>query len=262
MIESIIKTIPLLSKIPFETLEIKKLSGLSNKNYLISTQDKKYVLRIPRQSTNKYINRSNESYNTEIAQQLNIAPKCLWRGEGEQEGMSLTEFINNTNHLESDNQKTIERFAKALTTLHRSKKPFKSTLDNESITTKLKQYFELCTDDQQALLKADYKKALSLLETQLCNRPVVPSHIDLIIENILQQDDKIWFIDWEYSAMASPFWDIAIFCNSANLDSKKSEELLKQILSNYQETDLPCFKHYQFIAQTISDCWQAALKKI
>ncbi len=258
MIESIIKSIPLLSKLPFDTLEIQKLSGLSNRNYLIFTQEQRYILRIPRQSTNRFINRDSESYNAEIAQQLGIAPKCLWRGEGEQEGISLTEFINNTNHFESDNKKPINTFAKTLATLHRSKKPFKSTLDNKSIAIKLNQYFKLCSCSQQKLLKADYQKTLSLLETPLCKRPSVPSHIDLITENILQQDNKIWLIDWEYSAMASPFWDIAIFCNSAGLDSNRSKKLLKQVLDNNQNNDIQCLEDYRLITQVVSDCWQMA----
>jgi thiamine kinase-like enzyme len=260
MIESIIKTIPILSKLPFETLEIKKLSGLSNKNYLISIQEKQYVLRVPRQSTNKFIDRDNEEYNAKIAQQLGIAPNCLWRGEGDQEGISITEFIKNTNPIEPDNQETIDAFAKTLISLQRSKKPFKSTLDNKNIATRLKQYFELCSTNQKNILKADYSKALSLLETPLCNRPTVPSHVDLIIENILQQDDKIWLIDWEYSAMASPLWDIAIFCNSAELDSSRSEELLKQVLDNSHDNDLQNLKNYRFITKIVSDFWHLAFK--
>ena len=155
-----------------------------------------------------------------------------------------------------------------LITLQRSKrntKAFKGTIDNKKIASRLKQYFELCSTQQQQSLKINTQKALSLLKLQLGNRPSVPSHVDLICENILQQEDRIWFIDWEYSAMASPFWDIAIFSNSAGLgsyfDSDLSETLLKQVLDNYQDDDLQTLNHYRFIAQTISDCWQTAFKQ-
>ena len=260
MIEAIIKTIPLLSKLPFEDLKIQKLSGLSNKNYLISTQEQKYVLRIPRPSTNKFINRNNEAYNAEIAQQLGIAPKCLWWGEGDEKGISLSEHINNAKHLENNNQKAIDIFAKTLTTLQGSKKSFKGTLDNKGIAAKLKQYFKLCSAEQQKLLSSNYQKTLSLLESLPCDRENVPSHIDLITENILLQGNNIWFIDWEYSAMASPFWDIAIFCNSTELDSSRSKKLLKQVLDNVQNNDIQNLKNYRFITKTITDCWCSALK--
>lgn len=260
MIESIIKTIPLLSNIPFKELEIQKLSGLSNKNYFIRTQEQQYVLRIPCKSTNAFINRGNESYNTEIAQQLCIAPKCFWREEGKLTGVSLTEFIDNTVELNSQNQ--LDKIAKVLSKLQSSNKIFKGTIDNKKIANRLKQYFDLCSRQQQQSLEKNTQKTLTLLKLELSNRSNVPSHVDLVCENILQQEDKIWFIDWEYSAMASPFWDIAIFCNSAelgsNFNSDLSESLLKQVLDNYQDDDLQTLNHYRFIAQTVSDCWQAA----
>lgn len=255
-LKHILKKIPQLSDYAFESLEVQTLSGLTNNNYLVITPEQQTILRIPRESTSAFINRENESHNTEIAQQLGIAPKCLWRGEGKLAGASLTEFIDNATKLNSQNQ--IDEVAKNLITLQRTKKAFRGTLDNKEITNCLNQYFNLCSIQQQLSLKANTQKAYSLLKLPLCNRLNVPSHVDLIRENILQQEDKLWFIDWEYSAMASPFWDIAIFCNSADLSSDLSSDLLKQVLDNYQEADLQCLNHYRFITQVVSDCWQAA----
>ena len=264
MTKALLKTIPPLSKYAANEIKLQKLAGLTNSNYLIdlltSTKDKKYILRIPKQKTNQFINRNNETVNAEIAQQLGIAPKCLWRGEGDQEGMSLSEFIDNAEYPDGEDKNTVSSVAKTLAKLHNSHIKFDGVLDNKSIATKLTQYFELCSAEQQNLLKSDYQKSLSLLETQLDTRPKVPSHVDLITENILQQGDKIWFIDWEYSAMASPFWDVAIFCNSAEFDAKKSEKILKQVLMDYQDIDFQTLKQYQFITKVVSDCWRIAFE--
>ncbi len=258
MIASVLKNIPLLSKFAFDEIKIQILSGLTNKNYLVtipSDPKQKTILRIPRESTDEFINRDNESHNTDIAEQLGIAPKNLWR---EVSGISLTEYLENTTKPKLDKPQTLDKIAKALTTLHNSKTIFKGELNNQKITKLLIQYFEKCSNKKQRSLKPDYQKTLALLEAPLSVRSAVPSHIDLVQENILHQGEKVWFIDWEYSAMASPFWDIAIFCNSAEIDSSLSESLLKQVLNNYQASDLQCLNHYRFIAQVVSDCWQAA----
>ena len=258
MIKTILKTIPQFSDIPLSDLKLQKLSGLTNTNYLVTPSTgsiQKFILRIPRKETNSFINRKNESHNSTIAEQLNIAPKNVWR---EKSGISLTKYLENAITPNINNPQTLEKVANTLTTLHRSKKKFKGSLDNKKITKLLTQYFALCSKVQQRSLEPNYQKTLSLLKSPLSKRPAVPSHIDLVLENILQQNDKVWFIDWEYSAMASPFWDIATLCHSEQLDSAKSTELLTKVLIDCQLSDIEHLKQYRFIVKTFSDCWQSA----
>jgi len=268
MIESIIKRIPLLSKYSFESLEIQKLSGLTNNNYLIITPEKKYVLRIPRYSTNTVISRNNEAYNLKIVQQLSIAPNTLWQEKNKPNnftGVSLTEYVENNIIVKQEdlhNPRILKKISETLIILRDSKKTFSSTTDNQKIAALLKQYFELCTLKQQKTLLPNYQKALTLLSSQICSRPNVPSHLDLVVENILLQKNKVWIIDWEYSAMASPLCDIAIICNSAMFDISTSEIFLKMVFDDYQDIDLQHLNYYRFIAQVVSDCWQMAFQKL
>lgn len=259
MIENIIAKVPLLAAYPFEDLEFKRLLGKTNKNYLVITSKQKYVLRIPRKATNAYVNRDHESYNSNIAQDLGLSPKTVWRGTDELAGISLTEYIESSNPLKKYDQSRLKRMAEILSALQRCEQSFKGTLDNLTITHQLKQYFLRCSVKDQSALEEDYQRAIVLLASPLCNRAAVPSHVDLVVENILlRQDESIWLIDWEYSAMASPFWDIATICNSAKLDKNVSESLLKMTLTNYHVNDLQSFKKYLFITKIVSDCWQAA----
>ncbi len=261
MPKTLIKKIPQFSNISLHDIKLQKLAGFTNENYLVTNIVKpkqKYILRIPREPTNKFINRNDESHNTKMVEQLGIAPRNLWR---EASGISLTEYLENTLEPKIDDPRSLEKIAKVLATLHNSKAVFKGVLDNQEIAKRLTQYFKICTKEQQQSLKVDYQKALLLLGSSLSERQAVPSHIDLVLENILQQGNKTWFIDWEYSAKASPFWDIATFCNSAQFDSGKSVDFLKRVLDDYQQSDIECLIRYRFIAKTVSDCWQAAFQK-
>lgn len=268
MFKSIINDIPQFSGIPESQIKVETLSGLSNKNYLLSTPKNHYVLRLTRKATNTFINRDNEAHNTKIAQQLGVAPKNCWREKSpskEYTGVSLTTYISNSRTLTTDdvnNSETLNNVAKTLTTLHNSKKVFKGKLDNQKIAKHLSLYFDLCSKQQQQSLQSNYQSSLKLLDEIKNDRPAVPSHIDMVKENILLQDKKVWLIDWEYSAMASPFWDIAMFCNSADFGANKTQQFLMMVLSDHKENDFACLKQYQLIAKTISDCWQAAFNDI
>lgn len=61
--------------------------------------------------------------------------------------------------------------------------------------------------------------------------------------------------------MASPFWDIAMLCNSAGFSEEKAQSFSKMVLINYQEDDFKCLKQYQVIVKTISNCWRLAFNK-
>jgi len=294
MIEPILKTIPLLSKFSSSEMQLQKLTGLTNNNYLVTittTPKHKYILRIPRESTNKFINRKDESYNTNIAHQLGIAPACLWRekdSEGKLTGASLTEFIENGRSCtaeELQKPSNLKRIAEVLVTLHQHKEQkFKGILNKQRISKLLKNYYLLCDKNQQQTLASDYKKAQQIL-AKICDetRPFVPSHIDLFPENILQQNkslkatllnpdeahpptltgSNLCLIDWEYSAMASPYWDIATLLNSANIDiadSDSAQDFLRTVFyADYTDNDLKAVEQYQSVIRTFNNCWQAAL---
>ncbi len=240
-LEQILLTIPLFSGIPLSRIKINKLAGLTNQNYLININNLCYILRLPRPSTNENIDRHNEAYNQQIAQQLGLAPQVIWRevdNNSKLTGVSLSKYIADSQLITTisiNDPPTLNLIAKSLKTLHSCQQSFKGILDG-SVTIKfLQHYFSFCSNKQQQKLKHDYLRALQLLQniddSPLYTRPFVPSHIDLVLENILikpnRKKQKIWLIDWEYSAMASPFWDLATLCNAGGFDEKKAKSLLR-----------------------------------
>lgn len=261
----LIKDIPQLSHIPLSEINFHKLSGLTNTNYLLETKDKKYVLKIPRELTSKNISRQYEAHNTDIVYQLGLTPETLWREkQGENlTGMSLVVAIENPQTLKPsswEDSNIVSNVAASLKTLQASKQIFKGKLDHNDIAKYLNQYFNLCSKQQQEELQAERQQALDLLEKiKRCDRQAVPSHIDLVAENILQDENKLWLIDWEYSAMASPFWDIATVCNEAKFNDDASKSFLNKVLEDTnEEDDVKCLQTYQSLVKTVSHFWYAA----
>ena len=263
----IVKKIPLLAQLPTSEINIQKLRGLSNRNFLLNTPRGKYVLRLPKESTRIYINRENEAHNADIAQHLGFAPKVLWQEKrlGQLTGVSLTNYISDiqpSNSSTFNDTQILKEIADQLQILQNCRGIFKGKLDHHVIRKQIRLYFKNCSKKQQEILRPDYQETQFLLKRiELSKRPAVPSHIDFIKGNILIQEKRGWIIDWEYSAMASPFWDIATFCNSVELEDDKAKEFLTMVLTDQQSNDIDGLQQYRKITKTMSNCWKMALKQ-
>ncbi len=55
----------------------------------------------------------------------------------------------------------------------------------------------------------------------------VPCHNDSLIGNwVLREDGKLYLIDWEYSGMNEPMWDLSCLSIEANYSEENDDELL------------------------------------
>jgi thiamine kinase len=71
-------------------------------------------------------------------------------------------------------------------------------------------------------------------ETQ---QPNVLCHNDLLRANRIYSGKRLWAIDWEYSAMGSPWFDLAVTATGDDLDSAQREELLETYLQRPVHAD-------------------------
>ena len=77
------------------------------------------------------------------------------------------------------------------------------------------------------------KKALKL-ESVSSPFEIVFSHNDLLPANFIQNEEKIWLIDWEYAGFNTPLFDLGGL--ASNNDFNENEE--KYLLENYFEKKL------------------------
>ena len=112
----------------------------------------------------------------------------------------------------------------------------------------------------QRRLKPRMRQAERVLKRlQARNEIYVASHNDLVLENLLVDGSRLYLIDWEYSAMASPYWDLATLCNAANLDIQQSQRLLQVYCAGSPPMEESVLFDYRGLLQLLGDCWMAAL---
>ncbi len=245
--------IPELSRYSIDAFDITPLPGYTNLNFHLKNAQHDWVLRIPKQATNGYINRTAEMHNEDIAFELGLAPKCLWHDGS---GFSLSNTIKQSRSLNVDDLKEpamLEQVVAELQKLHQSSQIFEGRAD---ISELLCRYYQLLPESKQGLLLDHYQRAIAKVKNVLSQEhKLVPSHNDLVLENIVFNGQKIWIIDWEYASMASPYWDLATLCNEGQFTPKQAENLLRLYQNEEQQLDLKILNDYRDILNVLSVFW-------
>lgn len=214
-----------------EISEIIPMSGgLTNHNYKIVLPDGFTVAaRIPGEGTEAYIDRAGERFNLTLMGTLGIAPEIYYYDTAT--GIQLTEYIHaDTMHPEDfqNNQVLLGKAAMLMRTYHQSGLKQKNTF---SPPEKIRAYREVLTDSG---FQSDFEQTDALLqqlkrvEEALAETAVekVPGHNDPLSENFMYDGDKLTLIDWEFSGMNDPFFDLAAFTVENRLNEADTDFFL------------------------------------
>jgi thiamine kinase-like enzyme len=256
-VNSAFAMISILAGLSPDDFTITALPGYTNRNFRLHNRDHDWVLRLPRSATNGFIDRATEAHNQTLAHLVGLAPQVAWRNA---EGTSLTPTLKNCRSLRSTdfaNKDDMAVIVKPLQQLHRSGLIFHGRAD---LARSLESHYDLLDGQRRqdyALRMAQAQRILSLLENDSENW--VPSHRDPVLGNLLLAENRLWLIDWEYSAMASPYWDLAILCNAADLDLPQSRLLLQAYCLGGPAMKESMLFDYRGLLKLLSDCWMAAL---
>lgn len=249
--------IPLLAGLAPDDFRITPLAGYTNRNYRLQSSQQDWVLRIPRAATDGYIDRHAEAHNQQLAHDLELAPLPSWR---DPHGTTLTVTLaRSRNVIAADfaSREMQQIIVAAMRRLHRSGCRFRGRVDLDQL---LATHFERLDADQQNRFMPRLRQARRIVKL-IATRDLeyVASHNDLVLENLLLDGARLWLIDWEYSAMASPYWDLATLCNAANLDLEQSQSVLQAYCAGAMQMEESLLFDYRGLLQLLSDCWMAAL---
>jgi thiamine kinase-like enzyme len=202
----VLATIPMLAARPISDWQAVRLPGLTNINWRLTARDHDLVLRIPGASSERYLSRRQEMHNAGIAASLGIAPPLLHADPAT--GITVQSFIADARALtEADfaEPEIAFKIGALLGRLHRCGRAFEGAMAPFPI---IDTYLGLAADDRLKRLRIRAEPIRSALEAQPMD--MVPSHVDPNPANfLLRADGTLLLIDWEYSAMCEPAWDLA-----------------------------------------------------
>jgi len=205
---------------------IERLGGLTNRVYRLGG----YCLRIPGPGTEAYINRAQEAVMARRAAEAGISPEVVYADPAS--GGMVTRYVAGAVTLTPEGFATrpgaVERTAHALRTLHRSGAGFPVRFE---LFAMIDAYLKLLSA-KTVPLPTGYANVLAeadRVRAAFAARPVplAPCHCDPLCENFLDTGEKVWIVDWEYSGMNDPMWDLGDLSVEAAFTPAQDVELLR-----------------------------------
>ena len=237
-----------------EVLSVEQLGGMTNQNYLVKTTNKQYIVKFFGKGTEKLINRKDEKYNLELLKDLDLDVKnYLFDIEA---GIKVNEYIESAITLDATSIKTkFDKIAPILQTIHASGKELRGEF---APFEEIKKYESLI---EEKIPYANYeavRKEVFSLEKRLADLGVdrKSCHIDLVPENFIESPQgHLYLIDWEYSSMNDPMWDLAALFLESEFTSQEEETFL----SHYESEQTPVSREkiaiYKILQDAIWSLW-------
>lgn len=237
-----------------EVLSVEQLGGMTNQNYLAKTTNRQYIVKFFGKGTEKLINRQDEKYNLELLKDLDLDVKnYLFDIEA---GIKVNEYIESAITLDSRSIKTkFDKIAPILQTIHASGKELRGEF---APFEEIKKYESLI---EEKIPYANYeavREEVFALEKRLADLGVdrKSCHIDLVPENFIESPQgRLYLIDWEYSSMNDPMWDLAALF----LESEFTRQEEEAFLSHYESEQTPVSREkiaiYKILQDTIWSLW-------
>ncbi len=220
-------------------LSTRRLGGLTNKNYLVETTSGKFVLRVPGKGTQEYIRRDWEGHAARITADIGVNATVLYFDE--KTGVQLCGFIESAVTMDADRFKdpgSIARAARSLKRVHESKRPFQNTFELFSM---IDQYLEFLRSKGARLPDGfiEIQKEAEGVRGALHRSrvPTLPCHCDPLAENFLDTGDRMYIVDWEYSGMNDPMWDLGDLSVEAGFSPEQDETLLSSYFGTQGVSD-------------------------
>jgi thiamine kinase-like enzyme len=200
--------------------------GLTNRNYRVDVDGVPHFVRIPGPATELLaIDRANELANTRAAATAGVGPHVL-EHLPQWDALVLEWLPGRTMSNEAfAGPNSPVRIAAALRRLHAGPR-FRLDFD----MFRLIEFYLGVVADREVRIPAGFRGELpgvARIERALAARPLpsVPCHNDLLAENYLDDGDRLWIVDYEYSGNNDPTFELGNTCQELGFDDARAAEL-------------------------------------
>ena len=237
-----------------EVLSVEQLGGMTNQNYLVKTTNKQYIVKFFGKGTEKLINRQDEKYNLELLKDLDLDVKnYLFDIEA---GIKVNEYIESAITLDATSIKTkFDKIAPILQTIHASGKELRGEF---APFEEIKKYESLIEEKIPYANYEEVREEVFSLEKRLADLGVdrKSCHIDLVPENFIESPQgRLYLIDWEYSSMNDPMWDLAALFLESEFTSQEEEAFLSRYESEQTPVSREKIAIYKILQDAIWSLW-------
>ncbi len=210
---------------------IERLGGMTNHSYKVVLKNgEELLVRIPGEGTEEMINRSDERKSTELACELQIDSPLLYFGD---DGTKVMKFIHDPQEMSDEvmrERTNIMQAAKIFYRLHHSGVDTGVRFE----VFEMAELYEKIIRENNVKLYDDYdyiKNTVMDIKASVDEQGMstrVPCHNDSLVGNwVLDGNDRLYLVDWEYSGMNEPMWDLSCLSIEADYSEEDDDYLLE-----------------------------------
>ena len=224
-LNELFEEIPILAGRPRQLQELS--GGLTNRNVKITTPDGMYVARCTDTATNMLgIDRDREYHNTKAAAKAGVGAQVIdYRPDV---GILLLGYLEGQTLCDDDFQRPeiLDKAAAAIRTLHSGPR-FQGRFD---MFERQPSYLKTLMDNgfripDDYLDHADTFDEIARVLTAT-DQTTVPCNNDLLAGNFIEDGDKMWLIDYEYSGNNDPCFELGNTCSEVGMSTDQLDEFV------------------------------------
>lgn len=204
--------------------------GMTNRSFLFTCHDKKYIVRIPGEGTECLIDRAQEAEVYWTIDRKHICENIIYINP--KNGYKITEYLEDARVCDANSAEDTRRCMNFLRDFHELGLKVKHEFD----IFKQIDFYESLWNGMPSVYN-DYERTK---ERVLSLKPYIDAHverkvlthIDAVSDNFLfvkneAGEEDIRLIDWEYAGMQDPHIDIAMFCIYALYNKRQVDWLIR-----------------------------------
>ncbi len=228
-VQAALRNVPHLRDVTIEESQLTRLGGLTNVVHRVDLPEGALIVRIPGKGTEAYIDRSVELHNARAAARAGVSAEVIW-GDAES-GVMISRCVENivtmTPDLFLEREGAARRAALAFRQLHQSGETFEFRFELFSM---IDEYLKVLSEKDSDLPDGYHEivKAAQPVKTVLSDNEsaLAPCHCDPLCENFLDDGSRMWIVDWEYSGMNDPMWDLGDLSVEAGFTADQDREMM------------------------------------
>ena len=237
-----------------EIVSVERLGGMTNNNYLVETTDRKFIVKFFGKGTEKLINRIAEKNNLEKLRDLELDVENYIFDINE--GIKVNEYIENATTFDAHYIKTKNKeVAEILQKVHGSGKELEGEF---KIFDEIKKYEDLIQGEIKYAYYDKIRDKVFGLQSHLEEIGIdrKSCHIDLVPENFIEDENgRVYLIDWEYSSMNDPMWDLAALFIESNYRKSEEGEFFKYYYSENTPVSVAKIMIYKILQDFLWSLW-------